>query len=89
MDGNMTRKICSCNIPADLQRDKMYEAIAAYVESLSPSECVSDEEYERRLRICDGCDGRTGPTCRYCGCFVLARAKKREQECPMPGEKKW
>ncbi|MBQ9765204.1 MAG: hypothetical protein IJW18_03295 [Lachnospiraceae bacterium] len=67
----------------------MYEAIASYISALSPEECVSDKEYERRLAVCDTCQGRMGPTCRYCGCFVLARAKKLSQSCPKPGEDKW
>ncbi|MBE5947539.1 MAG: hypothetical protein E7261_00775 [Lachnospiraceae bacterium] len=82
-------KICNCNIPPKIQQDKMFDAIARYIEGIPAGECVEDKEYERRLAICEDCDGRMGPTCRYCGCFVLARAKRKDQECPMPGKNKW
>lgn len=84
-----SRRICKCNIPKALEEDKMYEAVAAYVNAISPEDCVSDNEYEKRLKICDVCDGRMGPTCRFCGCFVLARAKRKTGKCPKPGDNKW
>ena len=83
-------KICNCKIPKNLQEDKMAESIASYVARLSPEECVTDEEYERRLNICSECaDLMGGLTCSHCGCFVLARAKKRQQDCPKPGGSRW
>lgn len=71
------KKICNCNIPANLQKDMMTESIAAYVASLPAESIVDDDEYERRLAICSRCDDLVGGlTCSHCGCFVLARARK-------------
>lgn len=89
MEEKRNIRVCNCNIPPEIERDKMFDAIARYIEGIPVSECVNDKEYERRLAICAGCPGRMGPTCRYCGCFVLARAKKSSQDCPMPGENRW
>ena len=83
-------KICNCKIPANLQEDMMAESIAAYVASLPKEDIVDDAEYERRLNICSGCTELAGGlTCRHCGCFVLARARKKQMYCPMPKEDKW
>ena len=68
----------------------MYEKIAEYISGLEPEDCVEDEEYERRLACCSGCESLAGGlTCMYCGCFVLARAKKKKQYCPKPGRAEW
>lgn len=84
------KKICNCNIPANLQKDMMADSIAAYVASLLKEDIVDDEEYERRLKLCSGCaDLVGGLTCSHCGCFVLARARKRQTDCPMPGGSIW
>ena len=84
------KKICNCNIPANLQKDMMADSIAAYVASLPKEDIVDDEEYERRLKLCSGCaDLGGGLTCSQCGCFVLARARKRQTDCPMPGGSIW
>lgn len=82
-------KVCNCNIPPKIQQDKMFDAIARYIEGIPKEECVEDKEYERRLAACEECSGRMGPTCRYCGCFVLARAKRKSQGCPMPKDNRW
>ena len=84
------KKICNCNIPANLQKDMMTESIAAYVASLPAESIVNDDEYERRLAICSRCDDLVGGlTCSHCGCFVLARARKKQMDCPMPGGSRW
>lgn len=83
-------KICNCKIPKNLQEDQMAESIAVYVASIPPDQCVDDTEYERRLNICSRCkDLSGGITCMHCGCFVLARAKKKDMYCPMPDGDMW
>ena len=54
------KKICNCNIPANLQKDMMADSIAAYVASLPKEDIVDDEEYERRLKLCSGCADLVG-----------------------------
>lgn len=86
----MEERICNCNIPRNLQQDMMYQKIREYIEALDPEQCVSDLVYERRLNLCSTCDALVGGlTCSYCGCFVLARAKKNSQSCPKPGGGLW
>ena len=81
---------CACQIPKNLQESQMYEAIAAYVRNIPEELCTEDAEYERRLAACSGCRALVGGmTCKFCGCFVLARARKKEQRCPMPGRDCW
>lgn len=87
---NDNAAICMCNIPANLQKNQMYEAIASYVKNIPEGERTSDENYEQRLAVCSECEALiSGLTCKYCGCFVLARARKQSQSCPMPGENRW
>lgn len=82
--------ICMCNIPVNLQKNQMYEAIAAYVRNIPKELRTEDSVYEKRLGVCSECEALVGGlTCRYCGCFVLARARKVNQECPKPGENRW
>lgn len=86
----MEKRICDCKIPDNLKKEMMYEKIAEYIANLSPDMCVDDTEYERRLNICSKCeDIYGGLTCKFCGCFVLARAKKKGMFCPAPGEDRW
>lgn len=82
--------VCMCKIPPKLQKSQMYEAIAAYVANIPEEQRTPDDIYEKRLEICSGCEALVGGlTCKYCGCFVLARARKEKQECPMPGQNRW
>lgn len=83
-------RLCQCKIPSNLQEDLMYEKIAEYLSGLEPEDCAEDFIYEERLRICSVCEKLAGGlTCMYCGCFVLARAKKKRQHCPKPGKAEW
>ena len=86
----MEKKICKCNIPTNLQQEEMYKKIEEYILRIDPELCVDDKEYEKRLGICSSCEHLMGGlTCQYCGCFVLARAKKITQRCPKPRQDKW
>lgn len=46
---------------------------------------VSDEDYEKRLNICNTCD-RLSPedqTCLECGCNVALKARWASEACPL------
>ncbi len=87
---NDNTPVCLCRIPVNLQKNQMYEAIAAYVKNIPEELRIEDSGYEKRLAVCSKCDALVGGlTCRYCGCFVLARARKKDQNCPMPGQDLW
>lgn len=47
---------------------------------------VSKEEFDERMKICDGCDQRSGNSCKICGCGLVAKLSLRISECPL---KKW
>ncbi len=43
---------------------------------------VSDEEYARRIGLCEACEKLSGPTCLACGCYVELRALRKNSHCP-------
>lgn len=43
---------------------------------------VSEDQYRRRLQICDTCDRRRGNRCRACGCRLSLKARGRAFRCP-------
>lgn len=44
---------------------------------------VSKEEYQKRLKICDGCEERRGTKCLQCGCRLAWKATGRAFKCPL------
>ena len=53
-----------------------------YIDTLPEESRASDEEYSRRIGICDGCDKLEEGLCRACGCFVELRAAVKYRNCP-------
>lgn len=56
--------------------DKELLKLEEYIERIPEEERVSDEEYERRLMLCDTCSFMRGGMCGRCGCYVALRAAK-------------
>jgi hypothetical protein len=46
---------------------------------------VPDEVQAERMSICEGCDSliKTTKTCKECGCFMTAKTKLPNAECPL------
>lgn len=44
---------------------------------------LSEEQYRRRLEICDACDLRRGNRCTKCGCRLSLKARGRAFQCPV------
>lgn len=64
-----------------------YLALIAKNKAATPEKYrVAEEEFDRRVAICEGCEKLSGPTCLACGCFVELRALKKDSHCP---KKKW
>ncbi|HOP12207.1 MAG TPA: DUF6171 family protein [Oscillospiraceae bacterium] len=62
--------------------EPLFETVAAYLASL-PEELKADEKtVQARLAICARCDCLWDGICRKCGCYVQARAAKKDQRCP-------
>ncbi|NMA82378.1 MAG: hypothetical protein GX962_00745 [Epulopiscium sp.] len=61
-----------------------------YVKTIPLDDCVEDDEYKKRLQACKDCLALYyESTCKYCGCFVRMRAKRKNKSCPYPGQDKW
>lgn len=69
--------------------ENLYDMIMAYIEALDEEVKASTQQYEKRLEVCDTCEALANGICRFCGCFVIARAAKKNQYCPDPKHSKW
>ena len=69
--------------------EEIQSQVRRYVEAMNPEDKVSSPEYERRVRICLLCEAQSQGLCRYCGCFIHARAAKNVMYCPHPERRKW
>ncbi len=47
---------------------------------------LNDEDYTKRLEICNSCEFRKNHTCSICSCYLPIKARWKTTECP---EKKW
>lgn len=57
-------------------------SVAEYISLLSEEQKAPEDVYQARLAICLACDHLRDGTCTLCGCYVEARAAKRNQRCP-------
>lgn len=69
--------------------DNLTKMIEDYIDSLDEEQKIEKTSYETRLLKCESCDALLNGLCKYCGCFVLARAAKKNQFCPYPKNQKW
>lgn len=53
-----------------------------YIDNIPAEEKVAEEEYERRLLLCDKCKELRGGLCGQCGCYVAVRAVRKTGYCP-------
>ncbi|MGN0294957.1 MAG: DUF6171 family protein [Lachnospiraceae bacterium] len=60
--------------------------IEKYKAAIKKADQVQDEEYERRLAVCKGCEKLNEGTCLACGCYVELRAAMKAAHCSY---KKW
>ena len=44
---------------------------------------VTEDQYRRRLEICDPCDRRRRNRCLKCGCRLSLKARGRAFKCPL------
>lgn len=81
-----TCKGCTASVQVDKEQiRRILNALSAH-----PDQCVSEEEYAKRLEICQSCPSLTyDTTCSHCGCLVAIRAKLKNNACPYPGQAKW
>ena len=78
-----------CSILNEMYEKDLDKELQNYIANLDPEIKVSDEIYERRLKICATCESNLNGMCRYCGCFIAARAVKKGLSCPKPKVTLW
>lgn len=44
---------------------------------------ASEEERERRIAICQGCENFTGNRCALCGCYLGLKVASEVEACPI------
>lgn len=74
------RKPCRCLLAESWPA--LADTVAAYVAALPEAARAPETEYRARLNKCAACDRLRDGTCALCGCYVEARAAKRDQRCP-------
>jgi hypothetical protein len=72
---------CRCHL-FDNNLPDLDKEINEYIKSLDESIKVEKERYEERLLLCGECNQIMSGTCKLCGCFVKARAAKKNLSCP-------
>lgn len=75
-------KPCRRCLLADISEEELSRAIAARIAAIPEEQRTSEEEYNRRLKICKGCDMLISGTCGKCGCYVELRAARAANRCP-------
>ena len=74
--------VCRKCLLAEMDLQEVYQSVREYVEALPPDKKADDKEYARRLEICKGCENLADGMCVKCGCYVEARAAKKNADCP-------
>ncbi|MCM1244617.1 MAG: DUF6171 family protein [Roseburia sp.] len=63
-----------------LEKEQM--KLQDYIANIPQEDKVSDQEYEKRLMLCDRCSELRGGLCGQCGCYVAVRAVRKTGYCP-------
>lgn len=76
------KKPCIRCLLRDLDKEESYQKFKLYLEQFDESIRTADEEYERRLQLCKRCECLREGICIKCGCYVEARALRKQAHCP-------
>lgn len=80
--------VCKKCLLREEAKEDYFVQLEQYIANLEEEVRVSQEEYERRLYICNACDKLYQGMCRLCGCFVELRCALKVRHCA-ESEKKW
>lgn len=69
--------------------DMLRAQLLSYIDSLDPEQKADDALYRQRLAQCEVCEAMHQGLCKYCGCFAIVRAVKKQLSCPKPGRAMW
>ena len=67
-------------VPMDMETVKSLRRAA---KDIVTQNNAPQEEQERRLAICGGCEHKKGAKCNLCGCFLNYKTRLASSECPM------
>jgi len=67
--------------PLTTQAANLFQSVVAFVGD--GCGIVDDQQYRRRLEICQTCGQRTGMRCAACGCWINVKARGRVFRCPI------
>lgn len=84
----MEQRFCKKCLLRDMDEDAYFLDLQSYISHLGEEVKVPEEEYERRLAVCSGCDWLLNGMCRKCGCFVELRAVMKKNHCA-DSDKNW
>jgi len=58
--------------------------IVAAVKHLSSGmKKLCDDEYQKRIDVCDSCEKKVGDNCLECGCVLSIKARWASEDCPL------
>lgn len=66
--------------PIKVQAWNLATSIADFVKS--GFKLLSEEEYTKRMTICDTCEYRVNKRCRLCGCSLPFKVRGESFKCP-------
>ena len=81
-------RVCKKCLLREGEEEEYWINLEQYIANLEEEVRVSQEEYERRLRICGQCEKIINGMCRVCGCFVELRCALKVRHCA-DVKKKW
>lgn len=84
----MEKIYCRNCLLRDMDETEYFVDLQKYIAHLDDDLKVENEEYERRLKLCQSCNYLRNGMCGRCGCFVELRALLKKNHCP-DVKKKW
>ena len=81
--------LCRKCLDRPVDERELMEYLDNYAASLPETIRVSEEVYAKRLELCAYCPRLISHMCSLCGCYVQARAAKKNMRCPEPGAPRW
>ncbi len=81
--------LCRKCLQEEIEESGLREYLDNYAATLPNEIRAPEEEYKKRLSLCEDCGHRIRFTCVLCGCYIQARAAKKNQKCPIPGAPRW
>lgn len=84
----MEKVYCKKCLLRDMEESEYFVDLQKYIAHLNDDLKVVEEEYERRLNICQSCEYLLNGMCGKCGCFVELRALLKKN-CCSDVKKKW